>query len=319
MHRQRNLIFAVVFMTILAISGITFTIVGFVRELSARQQTIEELEDELATLQVQQTTVWVTTTDVKANNSVVSTDVDTILVPQSAVPENAVTDWDEISGMVYKIGLAQGAILTTDMVQSQLLSDDMRELDVIVGEIPIGLEAGDYVDIRVAFPLGQDYIAMTHKQVLAINDSALKLVVNEQDFYTYESLKTDVSLYTSTKTYAVKYLEAGVQASATDYYPLNLEGIETMILDPNMDTSDYETMLVAREQLELQLLLPGVRFEEGENYSDLVEEGIISEIEWQRVDVADTVTSGREDLLDKFEEAKEYYAELEAEKEEGYY
>jgi hypothetical protein len=191
----------------------------------------------------------------------------------------------------------------------------MRELDVIVGEIPIGLEEGDYVDIRISFPLGQDYIAMTHKRVLAINESALKLVVNEQDFYTYESLKTDLSLYSSTKTYAVKYLEAGIQASAKDYYPMNLEGIETMILDPNMDTSDYADVLASREQLELQLLLPGVRFDEGENYDSYVEQGIISEIEWNRVDVSDSVTSGREELLSKFEEAKEYYAKLEAEKE----
>lgn len=314
MHKKRNLVIAAVFAAIV-ISGVVASTLGFKKELDERQLEIESLEDEIAMLQSDQTTVYVTAAAVKANNSIVSTDVTTVDLPSESVPENAVTDWEQISGKIYKIGLASGAVLTTDMVQEELLTDDMRELDVVVGEIPIGLEAGDYVDIRISFPLGQDYIAMSHKRVLAINQQTVKLVVNEQDFYTYESLKTDLSLYESTKTYAVKYLEAGIQASATDYYPMNLEGLETMILDPNMDTSDYADVLASREQLELQLKLPGVRFEAGENYEDLVEQGIIQEIAWDRVGIAGNVTSGRSELEEEFAEAKAYFDSLEEQKE----
>ena len=290
MYRKRYVIIGIVIAAIVAILAVAVAVRSAIITRNNLTMQVEEYENELAAYEERFTNVYQLVTDVKANNSVMATDIQECEADVSSIPENVVTDPDELSSMMYKIDLTAGTYLTTDMVTSDLLTDDMRELDVVLDEIPIGLEVGDHVDVRVSFPLGQDYIAMTHKKVLNISNNVLKLVVSEDDFYTYESLKTDRSYYRSTKMYAVKYVEAGLQASAQTYYPVSLDVLKTRILDPNIETGDYSDIIKSREQLELQLQTMVVEQEE-------------------------TVT-GKEELIDIFEEAKEAYEELQEEKEE---
>ena len=205
--------------------------------------------------------------------------------------ENSVYAPEEVEGLYYLLDLKAGTILTTDMFIEYVLEDDMRFMDVVFDEIPIGLEPGDYIDVRVSFPLGQDYIAMTHKRVAEINDYAVKLIVNQEDFYRYESMKTDLATYKSTKVYGAQYVSAGTQAAATTYYPVNIEVLRTMILDPNIETGDYSSTLALRQQLEEQL-----------NNSD-------------KVDIANTVTSGKQSISQKFAQATQAYEKLQIEKE----
>ena len=295
MYRKRHVVIGIIIAVIVAILAIAVAVRSAIVTRNNLNAQIEEYENELAEYESRFVTVYQVATDVKANNSVMATDLRECEADISSVPENVITDPDELSSMMYKIDLSAGTYLTSDMVMPELLTDDMRELDVVLDEIPIGLQEGDYVDVRVSFPLGQDYIAMTHKKVLTISRNVLKLVVGEDDFYTYESLKTDRTYYKSTKMYAVKYVEAGLQASAQSYYPVSLDILKTRILDPNIKTGDYSDIMKSREQLELQL------------------ESMI-------VDVEETVT-GKDSLIDIFNEAKEEYEQLQAEKEaemEGY-
>ena len=177
------------------------------------------------------------------------------------------------------------------MISDYKVTKNMRELDVVMDEIPVGLEEGDYVDVRISFPLGQDYIAMSHKKVLGITGNTVKLVVIEHDFYRYESMKTDMATYQSTKVYGVKYVEAGIQKKGKVYYPPTLDIIKQSILDPNMDSQDFMTMINSRELLEEQLAAS------------------------KKVDKNQTVTETRNEIKNTFDKAREQYAELEQQKE----
>lgn len=235
-------------------------------------------------------TVYQLNTNAKSGTKMQDFQFSTIEIPEYSVPENAITSLEDIEGFYYKISLSSGTIITSDMLMQQKLTDDERTLDVVLDEIPIGIETGDYVDIRIAFPLGQDYIAMTHKEVVEINGSTLKLIVSQQDFYSYQSMQTDEALYSSTKAYGSTYIEGGMQAAAQQYYPVSLDVLKTMLLDPNIDTSDYSDVLKRREQLEKQLLSSS------------------------KVTINETVTSGKQTLADKFKTAKEDYDALQAQK-----
>jgi hypothetical protein len=131
---------------------------------------------------------------------------------------------------------------------------------------------------------------MTNKYFVKKNGSTLKLIVTQQDFYAYQSMQTDEALFSSTKAYGSTYIEGGVQAAAQQYYPVSLDVLKTMLLDPNIDTSDYSDVLKRREQLEEQLLNS------------------------EKVTINDTVTNGKQTLADKFKEAKDDYDELQAQK-----
>ena len=235
--------------------------------------------------------VYRLSSDVKAGNACNDYELEAVEVLTEVCAKTNIYDLEDIIGRYYLLDLKVGTMLTSDMFVDYELTNDMRYMDVVFDEIPIGLEVGDYIDVRISFPLGQDYISLSHKQVAEINDSVVKLIVNQEDFYRYESMKTDLATYKSTKIYGAQYIAAGVQDAARIYYPVNLEVLLTMIKDPNIDTEDYSNILVVREQLEEQLMS-----------SD-------------KVDIAKTVTSGKQTISQKFSKASESYEKLQKEKE----
>lgn len=267
------------------------TMFAFRTKSKKQQAQIDSLNQEVEDLQNNMEEVYVTSKDVKSGSTVELDSVTTTLLPSDSIPENAVTTEEELTDKIYKIGLKAGSYITTDMISDYKIHKNMRELDVVMDEIPVGLEEGDYVDIRISFPLGQDYIAMSHKKVLSITGNTVKLIVIEHDFYRYESMKTDLATYQSTKIYAVKYVEAGLQPNGKVYYPPTLEIIKQSILDPNMNSKDFMTMINSRELLENQLAAS------------------------KKVDKNQTVTETRNEIKNTFNNAREEYRELEAEKE----
>ena len=267
------------------------TMFAFRTKSKKQQAQIDSLNQEVEDLQNNMEEVYVTSKDVKSGSTVEHDSVTTTLLPSDSIPENAVTTEEGLTDKIYKIGLKAGSYITTDMISDYKIHKNMRELDVVMDEIPVGLEEGDYVDIRISFPLGQDYIAMSHKKVLSITGNTVKLIVIEHDFYRYESMKTDLATYQSTKIYAVKYVEAGLQPNGKVYYPPTLEIIKQSILDPNMNSKDFMTMINSRELLEDQLAAS------------------------KKVDKNQTVTETRNEIKNTFNNAREEYRELEAEKE----
>lgn len=267
------------------------TMFAFRTKSKKQQAQIDSLNQEVEDLQNNMEEVYVTSKDVKSGSTVELDSVTTTLLPSDSIPENAVTAEEDLTDKIYKIGLKAGSYITTDMISDYKIHKNMRELDVVMDEIPVGLEEGDYVDIRISFPLGQDYIAMSHKKVLSITGNTVKLIVIEHDFYRYESMKTDLATYQSTKIYAVKYVEAGLQPNGKVYYPPTLEIIKQSILDPNMNSKDFMTMINSRELLENQLAAS------------------------KKVDKNQTVTETRNEIKNTFNNAREEYRELEAEKE----
>jgi hypothetical protein len=261
------------------------------------QDRLTQKNLEIATLQEkvdiidEMTIVYRLTADVKSGNECYDYELEPIEVPISAVSDTNIISDTDIIGKHYKLNLKQGTWLVKELFEDFIVTKDMRKMDVVFDEIPIGLEAGDYIDVRISFPLGQDYIALSHKRVDEINGSTVKLIVEQRDFYMYESMKTDIATYRSTKIYGAQYLEAGIQEAATTYYPVNLEVLKTMLLDPNMSTGDYSEILKLRKQLEEQLSTSA------------------------RVEISDTVTSGRTAISQKFADAEEQYRKIQLEKE----
>lgn len=230
-------------------------------------------------------------TDVDSESECLISDLESVAVPISTITDQMVIEPDAVVGKYYLLSFSAGTILTTDMFEEYIIEDDMRYMDVVFDEIPIGLAVGDYIDVRISFPLGQDYIALSGKRVAQINSSTVKLIVDSKDFYYYESMKTDLATYRSTKIYGAQYVKPGIQDKAKTYYPVNLDVLYTMLLDPNVDTGDYSGILKSRAQLEDQLLK-----------SD-------------RVDVSNSVTSGKNEISNRFKQASAEYAKLQEKKE----
>lgn len=263
------------------------------KNVSDRQKKeIDNLNTTITSLQQDQETVYATTEDVKAGQVIEMDKITTVSIPQESVPENAITKESQLEGKRFKISLKANSYLTKNMLLSHKLNNNQRELDIVLSEIPIGLEVGDYVDIRVTFPEGQNYTVMSHKQVTGINGNTLKIVVIEQDFYRYESVKTDMSLYASTRLYATKYLEPGIQKQTKVYYPPRFNIAKQSLRDPNMHEKNFKKLLKSRKELEEQLASAG-----------------------HILDKNQTVTDKKTEIQQEYNNAREEYEELKAEQE----
>lgn len=289
MYSKRK-IFIKAFLALFIGGGMLALVYYYHTTLEEKNLEITSLKEQLNTVE-ETSIVYRLSSDVKAGNACNDYELEAVEVLTEVCAKTNIYDLEDIIGRYYLLDLKVGTMLTSDMFVDYELTNDMRYMDVVFDEIPIGLEVGDYIDVRISFPLGQDYISLSHKQVAEINDSVVKLIVNQEDFYRYESMKTDLATYKSTKIYGAQYIAAGVQDAARIYYPVNLEVLLTMIKDPNIDTEDYSNILVVREQLEEQLMS-----------SD-------------KVDIAKTVTSGKQTISQKFSKASESYEKLQKEKE----
>lgn len=198
-------------------------------------------------------TAYVLDCDVKGGTSIKESDLKEIQVPAN-IASQCIQSIDDIKDKFYLIDEEAGKLLTTNLVEDMVIDDDCRYLDIVCDEIPMGVQLGDYVDIRISFTLGQDFIALTHKRVVGMSSNVLKLIVDQKDIQVYQSMVVDKAVYSGTKVYAIQYIEGGIQESSDDYYPIRLEDLTTMLQDPNIKNANLKSLsLVDRDNLEKTL------------------------------------------------------------------
>ena len=93
--------------------------------------------------------------------------------------------------------------------------------------LPMDLATGDYVDVRVQFPNGQDFIVVSKKEVEIPNvngtdsNDTIWISLTEDEILHMSCAIVDVAQVKGAKIYATKYTEAGMQKAATPTFPVN--------------------------------------------------------------------------------------------------
>ncbi len=140
------------------------------------------------------------------------------------------------SGMYAKTYINPGTPITKSILMTDPIIDSTREIDVVANRWPIGLKVGDYVDIRVTYPMGEDFIVLSHKRVYEVNEQTLKLHMTEEEQHLYQAALVDyyVNLEDGMDIYFSKYIEPGVQDAATPYYSVPHNIAAVCLKDPNI-------------------------------------------------------------------------------------
>lgn len=164
------------------------------------------------------------------------TAIQPITVPSSLVGEAYITDMSQIIGKYCKVNIVPGTPITSDLLMSELYDDTLRDVDISVNSWVVGMRVGDYVDINITFPYGEDYIVLPHKRVQYIGDKTIKMFLTEEEWHTYQSALVDYYLHASegARLYLKKYVEPGVQPTATAYYAASDAVRTVMKTDPNV-------------------------------------------------------------------------------------
>ena len=232
-------------------------------------------------------TLW----GVDTSNLVTTLNMETVLDP---------TTGDEID--VYtqkaKVDLNPGTILTNDLLyEDEALTSDVRtqEYNVIIPQSQ--LQTGEYIDVRLRLPDGQDLIVVSHKQVTVpeFEDGTLSTNNILMDLTEEEILMMSCAIVESyqmqgSMLYATKYVEPGIQEAATPTYLPNDVTITLIHNDPNI-VQEAKNELITRYN---------------EN-SDTIRPGINNAV--NNEDAADNVVDKTEEEITGLQEQREQYIE----------
>lgn len=167
---------------------------------------------------------------------------------------------EDLLGKRLKISLAKGAALSTDILyEGAEIADDERRVELRELELPQNLRENEFVDIRIVFPDGEDYLVIGHKRVYhMIRDdeggvSALQMRFLEEELLRYQAACVDTKTYQDTRLYAVRYT-GEFQPAAQVYYPVNRAVFRLLQWNPNIvDLFVVEEEQERRAQLESRL------------------------------------------------------------------
>ena len=144
--------------------------------------------------------------------------------------------------LVAKVTMKANTIITSELVSKSdnLVQDDVRKQEYNMLVLPIDIQTGDYVDVRLMLPSGQDYIVVAKKEVevpiIAGVDSEDTVWMNlsEDEILHMSCAIIDAFQINGAKLYVTKYTEAGMQNAATPTYPINRATSELLQSDPNI-------------------------------------------------------------------------------------
>ncbi len=144
--------------------------------------------------------------------------------------------------LVAKVTMKKNTLITTELLSKRdsVVQDDMRKQEYNAVVLPMDLMSGDYIDIRLLLPSGQDYIVVSKKEVELPNidgtdsEDTIWMNLTEDEILHMSCAIIDAYKINGSKLYATKYTEAGMQEAATPTYPLGGPSTRLLESDPNI-------------------------------------------------------------------------------------
>lgn len=187
--------------------------------------------------------------------------------------------------VIAKINMEAKTLVTSSMLtKGELLTADIRKQEYNVIELPTQIETGEFVDIRLRLPTGQDYIVVSHKevempQINGINsEKCVWLNLNEVEIINMSAAIVEAFKMNGSRLYATRYVEAGSQNASTTYIPSD-DIIRLIEKDPNALT-EAKNALFARVQSDKNLIRnPINNAVNNEDAEDNIKEKVEAEIQ----------------------------------------
>lgn len=143
--------------------------------------------------------------------------------------------------LIAKIDMESNTVLTLDMLSfGSIVTADVRKQEFNTIILPTDLTTGDYVDIRLMLPNGQDFIVLSKKMVEfpIVNgmesEETIWLNLPEDEILTMDCAIVEAFRINGSKLYATKYTDPGMQEAAIPTYPISAETYELIKADPNV-------------------------------------------------------------------------------------
>lgn len=182
--------------------------------------------------------------------------------------------------VVAKVDLKANTILTTNLISKsdQVTTGDVRYVEYNMLTLPTTIEVGDYIDIRLTLPNGQDLIVVSKREVKTLIGDTIGLELTEGDIQMLESAIVEAYIMTASKLYAIQYIEPGNQNAAAKTYAPTVEVQGLIQKNPNI-TENAKKELLNRFNGDIRTWTNNAKNAYGEEGQQNLETGIQKEIE----------------------------------------
>ena len=202
------------------------------------------------------------------------------LIPQNYIDSTILTSVESGKKVVAKVDLYKNTILTASTVTTEenTVTKDVRTMEYNMLTLPINLTIGDYVDIRITFPDGQDFIVIAKKEIKNIQGNTVTFDMSEADIVMLNSAIVESYIMKASNIYIAKYVEPGMQEKAANTYVPTAEVIRLIETDSNI-VSTAKNELTSRFDANIRSQMNSTVNQYSEQGLTNVEEGIQKQIE----------------------------------------
>lgn len=218
---------------------------------------IKALNEAKEALEALQSSVYVASTDLKSGvtldfySDFVTETVQTTVDPSTVISSDDFEFLDEDGvpmeiynedgtpkkrQMALKVDVPQGTIVTKDLLvevgKETKDSDRILEYNMIV--LPSTLKNGDFIDVRISLPTGEDFVVLSKKEVFGTNDTCVWLKVSEEEILIMNNAMVEAYIIQGAKLYATMYIEAGLQDALKETYYVSPDVMSMILKDPNI-------------------------------------------------------------------------------------
>lgn len=139
-------------------------------------------------------------------------------------------------GKTVAIAIEPGTPVLKSMLYEEEIKKDIREEELNMILLASNLEKNQYVDLRIGFPNGEDYIVLSKKKVrnIKLESNTIWLWLEEKEILTLSSAIVDAYLHTGTKLYTVSYVAPSIQDKPINNYPVNRDVLQIIKSNPNI-------------------------------------------------------------------------------------
>lgn len=223
------------------------------------KQKEKNISEELASLQLEvemnKQFVYVATDDLK-KGTVLEDGVNVEIQENvTALPYELYLQEEDL-GKTLIVDVSAYEPVMASMVTDEVLTKDMREVEIGVANLMVDQQNLDYVDIRIMFPTGEDYIVIPKVKVnkLLLEDCIFYTNLNESEILTLASATIDAFTISGTKIYTTRYVESNLQDKAIPNYPVRDDILTLIATDPNVLEVAQQTLNYSARQVMEQKL-----------------------------------------------------------------
>ena len=234
--------------------GLGFSIYKYKTDITTINNTnAEQIQNLNSQLSANSRTGYIATTEIKQGD-ILQDGVNVAANTFSSSADASTFATQDCLGQKAVVDIPNGSPITTNVVAASM-EKQLNERECTFINLSANLKKGDFVDIRILFPNGEDPIVVSKVSIQnpVIASNLVYLWLTEDQITNLDSAVVDANLHGAI-IYTTKYIEPEIQPANVVNYQPNAAVINLMQSDPNIVQEAAAALSVsARESLEDRL------------------------------------------------------------------